>query len=121
MTVMTKETQPIISASKVEGTAVYGSNREKIGTVDSLMIGKRDGKVQHVILSVGGFFGMGDKMHSIPWSKLAYDNELDGYKLNVTEEQLKNAPTFDKNKRAMATDRDFQDRSYRHYGETPAW
>ena len=121
MTVLTKETQKVISASKVEGTAVYGSNKEKVGTVDTIMLGKRDGKIHHAILSIGGFFGMGDKLHSVPWSKLDYDTDLEGYKLNVTEEQLKNAPTFDKNDRAMAADLDFQNRSYSHYGEKTAW
>ena len=117
MNTMTEQTQQIISANDVAGTAVYGANKEKIGTVDTVMLGKRDGKVHHAILSVGGFFGMGDKLHSIPWSKLDYDTDLEGYKLNVTEDQLKNSPTFDKSDRSMATDRDFQTKSYSHYGE----
>lgn len=121
MTDMTKQTQQVISATDVTGTAVYGANKEKMGTVDTVMLGKRDGKVHHAILSIGGFLGMGDKLHSIPWSKLDYDTDLEGYKLNVTEEQLKNAPSFDRSNRAMASDRDFQNKSYSHYGEANTW
>ncbi len=118
MTTMTEQTQQVISANDVAGTAVYGSNKEKLGTVDTVMLGKRDGKIHHAILSVGGFFGMGDKLHSIPWSKLDYDTDLEGYKLNVTEDQLKGAPSFDKSDRSMASDRDFQAKSYSHFGES---
>ncbi len=121
MTVLTKETQQIISADKVAGTAVYGANKEKMGTVDTIMLGKRDGKVHHAILSIGGFFGMGDKLHSIPWEKLDYDTDLEGYKLNVNEDQLKNSPSFDKADRAKASDRDFQRKSYDHYGVSANW
>ena len=82
------------------------------------MLGNRDGKVHHAILSVGGFFGMGDKLHSIRWSKLDYDTDIEGYKLNVTEDQMKGAPSFDKSDRSMAADGDFQTRSYSNFGES---
>lgn len=83
MTDMTKQAQQVISAGDVAGTAVYGANKEKLGTVNAVMLGKRDGKVHHAILSIGGFLGMGDKLHSTPWSKLDYDTDLEEYRLDV--------------------------------------
>ena len=112
---------PLISSDKVEGTAVYGVDKEKIGVVKEVVLGKMDGKVHHVILSVGGFLGMGDQLHSLPWEKLDYDTSLDGYKLSVTKEQLKSSPSYDGKGKSMADDRDYQAKSFSHYGVSPTW
>lgn len=121
MQIDTEQSQDLISAEKVDGTAVYGADKSKIGNVKSVMIGKRDGQVHHAVLSIGGFLGMGEKYHSIPWNKLAYDTDLGGYKLDATEEQLKGAPTFEGNQPERAYDREFQTQSYGHYNESPIW
>lgn len=56
----------VIASDRVEGTAVYGSDNDKIGTVDKLLIGKESGLVTDAILSVGGFLGIGSDRHSLP-------------------------------------------------------
>ena len=82
-----------IRASRVTGTAVYGADREKIGTVEDFVVGKRDGQVRYAILGVGGFLGMGEDHHTLPWDQLDYDTDLGGYRVTVTKDQLQNAPT----------------------------
>ena len=42
----------------------------------------------------GGLFGVGVHHHTIPWGKLTYDTELEGYHTDITEEQLRAAPVF---------------------------
>ncbi len=121
MRIETDESSDLISAEKVDGTNIYGSDGDKIGSVKSVMIGKRDGRVHHAIVSVGGLLGLGEQFHSVPWSKLKYDEELSGYRLGVTEEQLKKAPTFDAHNSANAYNREYQQRSYSHYGDTLSW
>lgn len=110
-----------IASDRVDGTAVYGSDREKIGSVKNMLISKRDGKVTDVIVSVGGFLGMGAQLHSLPWSKLSYDTELGGYLLAVTAEQLKKAPTFAETDRERANDREYQTGVYDYWSEKPYW
>ncbi len=88
------ETSDLISSDKVEGTAVYGADGNKIGRIESVMIGKRDGKVAYAVLSFGGFLGMGEDHYPIPWSVLTYDENYGGYRVSLTEDQLKNAPSF---------------------------
>lgn len=119
MNIETNETHDLISADKVDGTAVYGRGGDKIGTVKSVMIGKRSGRVAHAVLSVGGVLGMGGEYHTVPWDKLDYDTDLNGYRLDVTEEQLKNAPTFRENDTGKLYDRSYEERVYSHYGSTP--
>lgn len=110
-----------ISSDRVEGTAVYGSDGNKIGTVDSIMIEKQSGQAREAIVDVGSFLGMGGTRHTIPWQKLDYDLDCDGYKLDITEEQLKKAPSYregESNERA--DDRDFRATVYEYY-EVPVY
>src|SRR5205807_974360 len=86
------ETPSLIASDKVEGTAVYGADRKKIGSVENVMIDKLSGQVAYAVLSFGGFLGMGTDYYPVPWSTLTYDSDLGGYRANITEDQLKSAP-----------------------------
>ena len=88
------ETDMLISADKVEGTDVYDVNGEKIGSVDSIMLNKRTGKVAYSVMSFGGFLGIGERYHPLPWDVLTYDASLGGYKVNQPGERLKDAPHY---------------------------
>lgn len=84
----------LIESDKVEGTSVYGSDGQKIGSIERLMIDKVSGKVSYAVLSFGGFLGIGDDHYPLPWPSLNYDTGLGGYRTNVTEQQLKGAPKY---------------------------
>jgi hypothetical protein len=55
-----RETGNLIGSDKVEGTAVYGTDNNKIGTIERVMIDKLSGKVSYAVLGFGGFLGIGD-------------------------------------------------------------
>ena len=86
--------KPLIESDRVEGTAVYDPQGDHIGSIKRLMIEKISGKVSYAVMSFGGFLGMGEDEHTIPWGKLTYDTSLGGYRTDITEEQLRGAPTF---------------------------
>ena len=91
------ETRDLIASDKVEGTAVYDSNGEKLGTTRKVMIGKRDGQVRYVVMGSGGMFGFGEDNVPLPWDALDYDTDLDGYKLrDVSKDRLQKdkAPSY---------------------------
>lgn len=117
----TERTSDLIASDRVEGTAVFGRDGDKIGTVKQLLIEKRGGQVTDVIVSVGSFLGMGGELHSLPWSKFTYDTDLGGYKLDVTEEQLGEAPTFDEDNRERPHDRDYQVTVYEYWQVPTYW
>jgi hypothetical protein len=73
-----RETTSLIGSDKVEGTAVYGSDDKRIGSIDRVMIDKQSGKVAYAVLSYGGFLGIGDDHYPTPWSSLKYDNPSPG-------------------------------------------
>jgi hypothetical protein len=92
MSLEANETGNLIGSDKVEGTAVYGADRNKIGSIERVMIDKQSGKVSYAVLSFGGFLGIGDDYYPLPWQSLKYDTSLGGYVAGVTETQLKGAP-----------------------------
>ena len=89
-----RETGNLIGSDKVEGTAVYGADRTKIGSIERVMIDKLSGKVSYAVLSFGGFLGIGDDHYPIPWQSLEYDTDLGGYITGITETQLTGAPKY---------------------------
>jgi len=89
-----QETADLIGSDKVEGTTVYDSKGEKIGSIARVMIDKRSGHVAYAVLSFGGFLGLGSDYYPIPWNSLKYDTSLEGYRLNITDAQLKGAPKY---------------------------
>jgi hypothetical protein len=55
-----RETGNLIGSDKVEGTAVYGANGQRIGSIERVMIDKMSGKAGYAVLGFGGFLGIGD-------------------------------------------------------------
>src|SRR4051794_3459616 len=55
-----RETFGLIGSDKVEGTEVYRSNGDRVGTIERVMIDKLSGKVAYAVMSFGGFLGIGD-------------------------------------------------------------
>jgi len=110
-----------IGSDRVEGTAVYGTDGDKIGSVKQILIERRSGQVTDVVVSAGGFLGIGSELHSLPWQTLDYDTELGGYRTTVTEDQLREAPTYSESDSDRVYDRDYQQRVYSYYGANPYW
>lgn len=84
----------LIAASRVEGTNVYNRQGESIGEIYDLMIDKKSGHVAYAIMSFGGFLGMGESYHPLPWSVLDYDESQGGYVVDLDKDRLTNAPNY---------------------------
>ena len=89
-----KETGNLIGSDKVEGTAVYGADDSKIGSIERVMIDKTSGRISYAVLGFGGFLGIGNDHYPLPWQSLKYDTNLGGYRTGVTETQLRGAPKY---------------------------
>ena len=92
--VATDETDRLIASNKVEGTAVYNRQGERLGTVKNFMVDKRSGQVAYAVLSFGGFLGMGQSYHPLPWKVLTYDTGKGGYVVDLSKDRLQNAPSY---------------------------
>jgi len=84
----------VISSEKVEGTTVYNTAGEKLGSIDDLMIDKYSGQVRYAVLEFGGFLGMGADRFPIPWKMLKYATDKDGYVVPLDKMVLEKAPRY---------------------------
>src|SRR5215210_1253418 len=71
---MTQEQPGQWRASKLEGLDVYNQNNEKIGDIDELIVDS-GGKIQAVVIGVGGFLGIGERDVAIPFDQVKFVNE----------------------------------------------
>ena len=115
-----RETVSLTGSDKVESTPVYGADDQKIGTVQRVMIDKVSGKVAYAVISFGGFLGMGEDYYPMPWASLKYDTNLGGYRVGVTEDQLKGAPKYNRNTEWDWSDRS-RDKAVYDYYRAPLW
>ena len=84
----------LITAKRVTGTAVFNTAGERIGHVEDLSVHKVSGQVVYALLSCGGFLGIGEEIHPLPWSVLDYDLAKNGYVVPLSKEELRKAPSL---------------------------
>jgi hypothetical protein len=85
-----RETGNLIGSDKVEGTAVYGADNQRIGSIERVMIDKISGQIAYAVLGFGGFLGIGDDHYPLPWQSLKYDTNVGGDVTGITDSQQAN-------------------------------
>lgn len=90
----TDETDRLIASNKVEGTAVYNRQGDRLGTVHNFMVDKRSGQAEYAVMSFGGFLGIGESYHPLPWKVLNYDTDQNGYVVDLDKDMLEKAPSY---------------------------
>jgi hypothetical protein len=116
-----EETTNLISSDKVAGTDVYNTAGDSLGEIHDVMIDKRSGKIAYAVMSFGGFLGMGERYHPLPWSTLKYDTGQGGYVVGLTKEQLEKAPTYASNESPAWGDRSYEEKIHSYYQTQPYW
>jgi sporulation protein YlmC with PRC-barrel domain len=61
-------------ASKVVGLSVYNEANESLGSINDLLTDK-DGNIKAVVIGVGGFLGVGERLIAVPYDKIKFVNE----------------------------------------------
>ena len=112
--IATDETTRLIASNKVEGTAVYNRQGEKLGSIYNFMVDKVTGQVDYAVLTFGGLFGMGGDYYPLPWDVLTYDTEKGGYVVNLDKSVLENAPHY-RGDNEPSYDREYGRQVYGYY------
>jgi sporulation protein YlmC with PRC-barrel domain len=115
------ETASIISAAKVTGTSVYNTDGDLLGEIHDVMLDKGSGKIAYAVMSFGGFLGIGERYHPLPWATLKYDTRQGGYVVGIPVEQLKAAPTYAATETPAWGDRAYEARIHEYYKAAPYW
>jgi sporulation protein YlmC with PRC-barrel domain len=115
----TDETNRLIASDKVEGTAVYNRQGERLGSVYNFMVDKRSGQVAYAVLSFGGFLGIGDSYYPLPWKSLKYDTGQGGYVVDLDKSRLQGAPSYERSEMPDWDDPGYGRRIDDFYGPFP--
>ena len=114
-------TKHIVSAGAIKGQKIGNLKGEKLGHIEDVMLDLDHSRISYVVLSFGGFLGIGDKLFAVPLDALTPAAKNNRFSMNVTKEQLKDAPGFDKNNWPTTADNEFLSGVYRHYSAKPYW
>jgi sporulation protein YlmC with PRC-barrel domain len=102
---VSKLTTPV-RADELAGADVRNAENKTLGEIDDVVLDPRSGGVSYVVISHGGFLGLGEKQVLAPWTALQTTEKRDVFVLNMSEEELKAAPSFKRGDwRALADER----------------
>lgn len=91
-----QDQRELISSDRVEGTPVYDRNGDNLGSIHNFMVEKRGGRVAYAVMKCSkGFLGLDQSYFPLDWSELDYDEDLHGYRVNLTERDLDRRQSFD--------------------------
>jgi hyperosmotically inducible periplasmic protein len=106
-------------ASKLMGTAVNNLQDEKLGKVEDVLVDLPSGRVVAIVVTSGGFLGMGDELSAIPPTALRFTPNRDTLQLDASKEMLSNAPHFKANQWPDFAEPGYAGSVYRAYKVEP--
>ncbi len=83
-----------IPVKKVLDKKIKDLSGDTIGEVEDIVLDKFSNNIMFAVVGFGGFLGIGEKYHPIPWSLLSYDDSDGNYIINVSRDQLQAAPAY---------------------------
>jgi hypothetical protein len=110
----------LISAGRVQGTAVYNAKGDHLGHVEDIMLHKTSGKVAYAIMAFGGFLGIGERFHPLPWAVLDYDVDKEGYVVPLDRSTLQAAPSLGRGELG-GDDAKWREPVHSYYDTPPYW
>ena len=111
----------VMAASTLDGDKILSTDGEEVGKVKEIMLDVQAGRIAYVVMSCGGFLGIGDKLLAIPWNALTLDTTRKCFLVALSAERIKNAPGFDKQHWPSMADATWATSVHQYYGREPYW
>jgi hypothetical protein len=83
-----------LMSARVDDTNVYDTDGRKLGTLYSVHIDRPSGRVEYAVLSFGGFLGLGQSFHPVPFRVLSVNEERGGYTVHIGKQMLQGGPSY---------------------------
>lgn len=110
-----------IRAKKVLGTNVKDTTGKKIGEIEDVVLDKQSNNIMFAVVGFGGFLGMAEKYHPIPWASLDYNENENAYVVSYSKEQLQAAPAGSIDELTKGDGTGIRDRTYDYYKAKRYW
>jgi len=79
-------------ADNITGTDIRNPQDEYLGSVEDVIFNPSNGQIGYVILSRGGFLGIGEDYVAVPWQQLRATPRMDTFVIRASEDTLDKAP-----------------------------
>jgi hypothetical protein len=100
--------------SQLMGINVYNPDGDRVGAIADI-VGDIKGQVIYVILSHGGFLGIGDKLIPLPWELLTPGKGTKSVEIQLSKKDLESAPNFDSNYWPDFTQSEWKTKTQKYY------
>jgi sporulation protein YlmC with PRC-barrel domain len=103
-------------AEEIIGSDIRNLKNEDLGEIDDILLATDENETSYAIVSHGGFLGLGEKQIAVPMRNLKVTEDKDVFVLDVTEEQLDNAPGFERGKFDEISDDAWRNKNDEYFG-----
>lgn len=112
---------PLYKMSTIMGQAVESKHGDQVGLIKDVVLEATTGDLVYAVLVADGFLGIGEKLFAVPWHAVQQPTEGKPFRLDMTAEQLKKAPSLDRHQWPDLEDRHWGDTIHAYYGQPPYW
>ena len=111
----------VLPTGSMKGAHVRNFAGEDLGKVDEFVVDFDSGRIAYVVVAVGGFLGIGEKLYAVPWD--LFSVRLDDYEfyVDVDKQMLLDAPGFERSQWPDMGDAQWGDGIKTHYSQKPYW
>lgn len=87
--------------AQIKGTAVYGSDDKKIGSISTVLMKPESKTIDRLVVGEGGVLGVGAHRVALPIDAFTWDGTTRAFKIAKTAEDLKAMPEWNEQVGAM--------------------
>jgi sporulation protein YlmC with PRC-barrel domain len=111
----------LLAAGALKGSRVGNFAGQDLGKVDDLVIDVNTGRPGYVIVAMGGFLGIGDKLFAVPWELFTVRASDHEFLLDIEKQMLLDAPSFERSKWPDMSDAKWTAELHSHFAQKPYW
>ncbi|HEY2050673.1 MAG TPA: PRC-barrel domain-containing protein [Caulobacteraceae bacterium] len=92
--------ETLFKGADVHGMHVSGIDGDKLGAVREIFLELASGQIGFLVIEAAGLLGGSGKFHPVPWSAVCYDPVARSFQLEMTKNDFKASPSYDRDQLA---------------------
>lgn len=84
----------MLTVREVAGKPIKNSDQVGLGKIKDVLLDTINGTVSKVVITTGGFFGIGEKQIAVPWDLLHYQAESETLTMNIDKDFIQRIPAY---------------------------
>lgn len=100
----------VVITSSLQGVEVYNLEAKELGVIEEVAIDPNTGDLGFLILTHGGILGISENHTPVPWGQFRITEDRDELVLDISEDRLNEAPSYDWDNRPVELDEGWRDK-----------